>query len=820
MVLFKNTNFEVLFYLNKMNKIINLIIIILSIVSHKISAQNTYTWNVSNGDFQVATNWQPNRNVPNLRDTLVFNGITTPLAVVSNIPTQTVACIRVVNSVNLIFNSAVSPSASGTIVRSGQNVTGTGTNFTSEMRPYDQLFTFTSVNPYVGYTNIGEVTLINSNTSITTSSAGTINPARSYAVYPKLVCKAVSTTIPAFEVQQGCSLNIACNTPGLTIWVDTGAYASILGYVNLSERSRLYGINANSLRFLANSTLSCDATFAGNAFGLTGPASVATFDSSSTFIQSAGANPFALTAPATKVIFNSGSNFIFRSTTGGPALSGRSYGNFIYRSPSSYSLTGGASGSKIEDLIVDTGQLTIGFTGTLSLAGSISVNSPGRLVMSATSGTPNYIFNGSRLQTIGGNGSLVIDSLTASIIDFTIQNRNGLRLDRNLEFGGRLILDTGALNLNGNVLLLGTSSGSTSGGIFANAGYISGSGTLSRYFSATRTYAHDTSSLFRFGSSATNLISFTISGNPTTDGLVSASFAEASGFSSFTTPFNDNATNAVLVNVRQNRNLTISTGGGFSATGLGLRLITTANIGQVNNPANIRITLVGGIAPGTAADGGGTNTSPFAERTGLTHANLNNTFYIGASATQNPLPAKLIKFNGAVYGKDALLSWTTASEQNVAAFFVQKSADGLIFTDIAKVSAKGNSSEPLHYSFTDEGAFENSHLNYYRLRIADNDSKEAHSETIALNSNQLAHSAVLIENPVSSVAQLVFSEEITGVVHLRLVDLQGKELLRMDSKLNQEKTLKIDFEKLQAGLYLLQIMHKGQLQTIKIQKKP
>ena len=783
-------------------------------------AQNTYTWNATAGDFQLASNWQPNRTVPTIFDTLVFNGANTPAAVVNNIPTQTVARMRVINNANITFSSAVTPNATGTISRSGQTITGTGTNFTAEMRLYDQLFTFTSANPYVGYTFIGEVTAINSNTSITTFNSGTINAGASFAVYPKLICKAVSTTIPAFEVQQGCSLNIACNTPGLTIWVDTGAYASIRGYVNVAERGKLYGVDANSLRFLVNSTLSCDATFAGNVFGITGPTNVATFDSAATLIHSSGANPFALTAPATKVIFNSGSNFIFRSTTGAPALSGRSYGNFIYRSPSSYTLSGGAAGSKIEDLIVDTGQLTIGFTGTLSLGGSIRVNSPGRLVMSATTGTPNYVFNGSRLQTIGGNGSMALDSLPASIIDFTIQNRNGLRLDRNLEFGGRLILDTGALNLNGNVLILGTSSGSTLGGIIANAGYITGNGALSRYFSSARTYAHDTSSLFPFGSSATNLMALTISGSPTSNGLVSASFTDANGFSSFSTPFNDNTTNVVLVNVRQNRNISISTGGGFSATGLGVRLRTTVNVGQVNNPSNLRITLAGGIAPGIAADGGGTNTSPFAERTGLTHTNLNNTFYIGASSTQNPLPAKLIQFNGIIYSKDALLNSTTASEQNVSAFFVQRSADGSVFTDIGKVSANGNSSTVLNYSFTDELVFEKSQLSFYRLRIADNDFKEAYSDIIALHSNDLTNPAVLIENPVHSTAQLAFSEEITGVVQVRLVDLHGKELLRMDSKLNQEKILKIDLENIEAGLYLLQVMHNGQLQTTKIQKNP
>jgi CSLREA domain-containing protein len=73
----------------------------------------TYTWIGNtpgvNTDWQVPTNWTPTRTTPNAADILLFDGGVTPGPIVTNVPTQTIAALRLTNGVN-----GVTLNASGT----------------------------------------------------------------------------------------------------------------------------------------------------------------------------------------------------------------------------------------------------------------------------------------------------------------------------------------------------------------------------------------------------------------------------------------------------------------------------------------------------------------------------------------------------------------------------------------------------------------------------------------------------------------------------------------------------------------------------------
>src|SRR2546423_1059796 len=51
-----------------------------------------------NADWQVATNWSPTRTTPNPADVLIFDGNNTPSPIVTDVPTQTIAALRLVNN--------------------------------------------------------------------------------------------------------------------------------------------------------------------------------------------------------------------------------------------------------------------------------------------------------------------------------------------------------------------------------------------------------------------------------------------------------------------------------------------------------------------------------------------------------------------------------------------------------------------------------------------------------------------------------------------------------------------------------------------------
>ena len=74
-------------------------------------ASGSYVWiGSASTDWQVAANWSPARTLPAAGDVIVFDGNATPAPIITNVPTQTVAALRLINGISLTLNaSAVTP---------------------------------------------------------------------------------------------------------------------------------------------------------------------------------------------------------------------------------------------------------------------------------------------------------------------------------------------------------------------------------------------------------------------------------------------------------------------------------------------------------------------------------------------------------------------------------------------------------------------------------------------------------------------------------------------------------------------------------------
>ncbi|HXI26238.1 MAG TPA: FG-GAP-like repeat-containing protein, partial [Pyrinomonadaceae bacterium] len=84
----------------------------------------TYTWigGTAGGatDWTIGTNWNPTRVTPQTGDVLIFDGTSTPSPTVTNVPTQTIAALRLTNNV---FGVTLNASGANTLTISGN--TGT-----------------------------------------------------------------------------------------------------------------------------------------------------------------------------------------------------------------------------------------------------------------------------------------------------------------------------------------------------------------------------------------------------------------------------------------------------------------------------------------------------------------------------------------------------------------------------------------------------------------------------------------------------------------------------------------------------------------------
>jgi hypothetical protein len=294
------------------------------------------------------------------------------------------------------------------------------------------------------------------------------------------------------------------------------------------------------------------------------------------------------------------------------------------------------------------------------------------------------------------------------------------------------------------------------------------------------------------------------------------------GGATFGSSFSDNATNIVTVNVRQNTNWTVSTGNGFSGTSLSLRVQGNAATSEVTNPTNLRLTLASGIAPDTAADGGGTNLLPQANRVGMTSAHLSNTFYIGGSSVQNPLPVRLTAFGATTRELSVDLVWETAFEQDLNRFELEKSNDGVSFEYLTSLAVAGNSMVAKTHLVTDEYAFTKSSTVFYRLKIINLDGSVDYSRIVSAQTGNAhaLHISTVYPNPVSYHATVTINSYINQDVKVDVLDLKGSIVCSTEAVIDKgTNAVSVNLSSLANGLYFIRFTADNETQYAKVIKE-
>ena len=162
--------------------------------------------------------------------------------------------------------------------------------------------------------------------------------------------------------------------------------------------------------------------------------------------------------------------------------------------------------------------------------------------------------------------------------------------------------------------------------------------------------------------------------------------------------------------------------------------------------------------------------------------NARGNFSIAASgpASGAALPISLTTFKGEKRSSVNVLSWTTSTETNNAGFELQRSANGINFTQLAYVQSKadnGNSTQATTYSYVDEKPF--SGVGYYRLKQIDKDGKFTLSEVVVIKGNKSTKLELVgvYPNPSTNVLNVSLNAPKTDKVTLVVSDLSGRTIL-------------------------------------------
>jgi hypothetical protein len=186
-----------------------------------------------------------------------------------------------------------------------------------------------------------------------------------------------------------------------------------------------------------------------------------------------------------------------------------------------------------------------------------------------------------------------------------------------------------------------------------------------------------------------------------------------------------------------------------------------------------------------------------------------------------PLPVTLSSFSASL-SKDQVvnLNWSTSMEINCSRFVVQRSFDGIYFTDIATVDGNGSTSLFHSYAATDLAHSFINPVVYYRLKQIDFDDKANFSDIIAIKIKNENKKVVISPNPFKNFINVNFQSDKRKPLSIKIFSVDGKEMKSKQTFVNPGNNyLRIDgLSSIPPGNYLLLLFSEDKKIVEKITK--
>jgi hypothetical protein len=187
-----------------------------------------------------------------------------------------------------------------------------------------------------------------------------------------------------------------------------------------------------------------------------------------------------------------------------------------------------------------------------------------------------------------------------------------------------------------------------------------------------------------------------------------------------------------------------------------------------------------------------------------------------------PLPVKLSSFTATLNNSKVDIKWTSATEENLSHYIVERSTDGINFSDAGIVFAYGNSNETRNYSLSDNITNLQSSILYYRLRSVDIDGKNELSNIRVIRIAKGTEATVSIlayPNPaVNDLRVTIPASWQNKKAVYELFTLNGQVAKRIESG-NSSQTETINIANLAPGYYIVKVSCNNEVAQQRIVKQ-
>lgn len=180
-----------------------------------------------------------------------------------------------------------------------------------------------------------------------------------------------------------------------------------------------------------------------------------------------------------------------------------------------------------------------------------------------------------------------------------------------------------------------------------------------------------------------------------------------------------------------------------------------------------------------------------------------------------PVPLSLLSFTARQENGIAVrLNWKTTEESGVGGFTIERSADGIHFAAIGTMPVNPLPLTVKDYVFTDRNPLKG--INYYRLRINDQDGSSKLSNIV--NVNILAQAdLVLYPDPATEILNIKHPLLGTAPAQIMIYDISGKQIRQLSSN-SAATMISLPVAALPGGSYMLSLEIAGQKLTKKFIK--
>jgi SdrD B-like domain/Secretion system C-terminal sorting domain len=141
--------------------------------------------------------------------------------------------------------------------------------------------------------------------------------------------------------------------------------------------------------------------------------------------------------------------------------------------------------------------------------------------------------------------------------------------------------------------------------------------------------------------------------------------------------------------------------------------------------------------------------------------------------------ANITQFTAVKNKETTNLQWTTVYEEDLAYFEIERSTDGARWQPLGRVTARGNSSSPVNYTYNDQLPVKGK-VNLYRLRQVGNDAKVHYSEIRSVRFNGEEGSISIFPNPATNRFVINMPEGFDGnAVSVKIINTTGQAVKQM-----------------------------------------